>query len=153
MYELNGRLNFQLSNPSRLKITCYGCTVHRKTHFTSLLFLRSPSTQTLQTHQSITCRAGARTWAFISLRTNKSQSVDTRALFCSPAIIHRVQFPLTGCQRPPVFIITKWWEVERKTSFHKEVDGKVKERNKIMKKIKKILDHVCQDSLKQSADP
>lgn len=107
-----------------------------KTHFTSLLFSCSPSTQTLQTHQSITCRAGARTWAFISLRTNKSQSVDTRALFCSPAIIHRVQFPLTGCQRPPVFIITKWWEVERKTSFHKEVDGKVKERNKIMKKIK-----------------
>lgn len=59
------------------------------------LFLCSPSTQILQTHPSIICQTEARTWTFISLRTNKSQSVDTMALFSrlGPAIIYCVQLP------------------------------------------------------------
>lgn len=88
-----------------------------------VLFTLSTFMQPLY-HSSIKRWAGARTWAFISLRTNKGESVDTMALFCCPTIIQCMKFSLTGCQGSPVFIITKWWEKERKTSSHMKVVGK-----------------------------
>lgn len=86
-------MEVQRNCPSRLTITCFN---KKKAPWTQ----RSPSTQMPRPINQEQVWAGARTWAFVSLRTNKSQSVDTMVLFSSPAIIQHVQPPLTGCQRP-----------------------------------------------------
>lgn len=74
----------QENNPGRLTVT----DSDRKSRVNSLQPLCPHATDPSINNQF---ELGARTWALVSPRTNKSQSVDTMVLFSKPALIPHVR--------------------------------------------------------------